>query len=114
MMWKARAPLHSTTKPRSVRYVFSPPLNTMYDLASKLTGHRLLSQKASSVQSHSLESRHSDLVKSILKSLSTYANEHFPASSYGVYPTDNDEKLAVVLVANKYSPNNFWYAMSHL
>jgi capping protein alpha len=25
-----------------------------------------------------------------------------------VYPTENDSKIAILLVANKYSPNNFW------
>ena len=44
-----------------------------------------------------------------MKSLSTYANEHYPNAAFGVYPTENDSKLAVIIVANKYSPNNFWY-----
>lgn len=47
--------------------------------------------------------------KSTLKSLSAYVQEHYPNASYGVYPTENDTKVAVVIVANKYSPNNFWY-----
>lgn len=49
--------------------------------------------------------------KSLLKSLSTHAREHYPSCSYGVYPTDNDSAAAILLVANKYSPNNFWYAV---
>ncbi|KAK7716141.1 hypothetical protein SLS64_003293 [Diaporthe eres] len=65
-------------------------------------------QKASGAQSHSLESAHSDLVKSTLKSLGTYVKEHFPNASYGVYPIENDSKLAIITVASKYSPNNFW------
>ncbi|KAI0102310.1 subunits of heterodimeric actin filament capping protein Capz [Nemania sp. FL0031] len=65
-------------------------------------------QKASEVQSYVLEGAHLDLVKSTLKSLSTYIQEHYPSASYGVYPTENDTKLAVIIVANKYSPNNFW------
>jgi len=65
-------------------------------------------QKASGVQSHVLESSHLDLVKSLLKSLSTHVQEHYPTASYGVYPIEGDSKLAIVLVANKYSPNNFW------
>ncbi|KAI1102046.1 2-oxoisovalerate dehydrogenase beta subunit [Jackrogersella minutella] len=65
-------------------------------------------QKASGVQSHVLEGAQADLVKSTLKSLATYVKEHFPNASYGVYPIENDSKLAVIIVANKYSPNNFW------
>ncbi|ORY62560.1 F-actin-capping protein subunit alpha [Pseudomassariella vexata] len=65
-------------------------------------------QKASSVQSHVLEGPQTDLVKSTLKSLSTYAREHYANAAYGVYPIENDSKVAIVLVANKYSPNNFW------
>ncbi|KAJ0109879.1 2-oxoisovalerate dehydrogenase subunit beta [Diaporthe amygdali] len=65
-------------------------------------------QKASGAQSHSLESAHSDLVKSTLKSLGTYVKEHFPNAAFGVYPIENDSKLAIITVASKYSPNNFW------
>ncbi|KAK3047387.1 hypothetical protein LTS18_013169, partial [Coniosporium uncinatum] len=46
--------------------------------------------------------------KSLLKSLSQHTHEHYPSSSLGVYSTENDSKIAVVVVANKYSPNNFW------
>ncbi|KAK8217537.1 F-actin-capping protein subunit alpha [Zalaria obscura] len=65
-------------------------------------------QKASSVQPHTLDSQHAELIISLLESLSTHAAEHFPASSIGVYPTENDSAIALVIVANKYSPNNFW------
>jgi len=65
-------------------------------------------QKASAVQSHILESSQSDLVKSILKSLATHVKEHFQNASYGVYPIEDDSKIAILVVANKYSPNNFW------
>ncbi|KAI0189646.1 2-oxoisovalerate dehydrogenase beta subunit [Astrocystis sublimbata] len=65
-------------------------------------------QKASDVQSYVLEGAQADLVRSTLKSLSTYVEEHYPHASYGVYPTENDTKVAVIVVANKYSPNNFW------
>ncbi|KAE8453381.1 F-actin-capping protein subunit alpha [Mollisiaceae sp. DMI_Dod_QoI] len=64
--------------------------------------------KASAAQSHVLESSHSDLVKSILKGLGSHVKEHFPNASYGVYPIENDSKIAILVVANKYSPNNFW------
>lgn len=46
--------------------------------------------------------------KSTLKSLGSYVKEHFPNASYGVYPIENDSKLAIIVVASKYSPNNFW------
>lgn len=46
--------------------------------------------------------------KSLLRSFSSYVAEHFPSSSTLVCPTDNDSSIAIVLVANKYSPSNFW------
>ena len=46
--------------------------------------------------------------KSLTKSLSTHASEHYPNASVGVYPTDNDSTVALLLVSNKYSLNNFW------
>src|SRR4030095_8966277 len=46
--------------------------------------------------------------KSLLKSLTTHAREHYPSCSFGVYPTENDSSVTILLVANKYSPNNFW------
>ncbi|KAH7069903.1 F-actin-capping protein-like protein subunit alpha-1 [Paraphoma chrysanthemicola] len=64
--------------------------------------------KASAVQSFVLESQHEDLVKSLVKSLSTHTSEHYPKSSHGVYPTQDDSALAIVTVANKYSPTNYW------
>ena len=67
-----------------------------------------ISQKASNAQSYSLESQHADLVRSLIKSINTHASEHFPSYSAGVYPTEDDSKVAIVLVANKYSPQNFW------
>lgn len=50
--------------------------------------------------------------KSLLKSLSIHASEHYSSCSYGVYPIENDSAVAILLVANKYSPNNFWYALN--
>ncbi|RYO98803.1 hypothetical protein DL764_006991 [Monosporascus ibericus] len=46
--------------------------------------------------------------KSTLKSLSTYVKEHFSNGCYGAYPVEKDSKVAIVIVANKYSPNNYW------
>ncbi|ORY02658.1 F-actin-capping protein-like protein subunit alpha-1 [Clohesyomyces aquaticus] len=65
-------------------------------------------QKASGVQSYVLDSSHSDLVKGLVKSLGIHASEHYPKSSLGVYPTEDDSQLAIITVANKYSPSNFW------
>ncbi|KAJ5923839.1 hypothetical protein N7466_008026 [Penicillium verhagenii] len=66
-------------------------------------------QTASAAQSSPLESQNADLIKSLLKSLSIHAQEHYSSCSYGVYPTENDSSVAILLVANRYSPNNFWY-----
>jgi hypothetical protein len=38
-----------------------------------------------------------------------HVKEHYPNASYGVYPIEDDSKIAILVVANKYSPNNFWY-----
>ncbi|KAI9778312.1 MAG: F-actin-capping protein subunit alpha, partial [Candelina submexicana] len=65
-------------------------------------------QKVSGVQSHTLESSHSELIKSLINSLSTHVKEHYPSASYGAYPIEKDSAIAILLVANKYSPNNFW------
>ncbi|KAK6601910.1 f-actin-capping protein subunit alpha [Botrytis cinerea] len=65
-------------------------------------------KKASAVQSYVLEGSQADLVKSILKSLGPHVAEHFPNASYGAFPIEDDSKIAILVVANKYSPNNFW------
>jgi capping protein alpha len=65
-------------------------------------------QKASAVQSHVLEGAQADLVKSTLKSIGPYVDEHFANAAHGVYPVESDSKIAIVIVGNKYSPNNFW------
>ncbi|KAL9566325.1 hypothetical protein ACKAV7_009240 [Fusarium commune] len=65
-------------------------------------------QKASAVQSHVLEGAQADLVKSTLKSIGPYVDEHFANAAHGVYPIESDSKIAIVIVGNKYSPNNFW------
>ena len=46
---------------------------------------------------------------SLLSSLNAYANEHYASSTFSVFPTENDNTLAILLVANKYSPSNFWF-----
>ncbi|KAF2398884.1 F-actin-capping protein-like protein subunit alpha-1 [Trichodelitschia bisporula] len=65
-------------------------------------------QKASAVQTYVHESSHEDLVNSLYKALAAHASEHYPSSSIGVFPIENDSKIALVTVANKYSPNNYW------
>ncbi|KAM4062953.1 f-actin capping protein alpha subunit [Hirsutella rhossiliensis] len=65
-------------------------------------------QKPSAVQSHVLEGPQADLVKSTLKSVGSYVKEHFASAACGAYPIESESKIAVVIVANKYSPNNFW------
>lgn len=88
-------------------------------------------QKASAVKTHVIEGPQVDLVyviielcwsgkpleliarsTSTLKSLSAYVKEHFPNASYGAYPIESDSKVAIIIVANKYSPNNFWYELN--
>ncbi|KAL2264791.1 hypothetical protein VTJ83DRAFT_7301 [Remersonia thermophila] len=80
-----------------------------YDLESSVSfGFDHATQKASAVESYVAEGEAVDLAKSILKALSAYVKEHYPNAAYGVYPIENDSKVAIIIVANKYSPNNFW------
>ncbi|RHZ61294.1 F-actin-capping protein subunit alpha [Aspergillus turcosus] len=67
-----------------------------------------VTQQASGAQSYVLESQNADLIKSLLKALAKHAAEHYPNCSYGVYPTEDGTAVAILLVANRYSPNNFW------
>lgn len=69
-----------------------------------------LEQKASNAQSHSLDTQNADLIQKLNKALRAHADEHYPSATVGVFPAENDSKIALVLVSNKYSPNNFWYA----
>lgn len=46
--------------------------------------------------------------KSTLKSISAHVKEHYPDAAYGAYPIENNSKVAIIIVANKYSPNNYW------
>jgi hypothetical protein len=69
-----------------------------------------LEQKASNAQSHSLDSQNADLIQKLNKALRAHADEHYPSATVGVFPAENDSKVALVLVSNKYSPNNFWCA----
>ncbi|KAJ6279120.1 f-actin-capping protein subunit alpha [Bipolaris maydis] len=64
--------------------------------------------KASAVQSYVVETSNDDLLKSLNKALSTHAAEHYPKSSHGVYPIPSSSNFAIITVANKYSPTNYW------
>lgn len=66
------------------------------------------SQKASNTQQHPLESQNADLIRSLQKSFASSTSEHFPSSTIGIYPIESDSAVAILLVANKYSPQNFW------
>ena len=66
------------------------------------------SQKASDSQQHPLESQNADLIRSLQKSFASATAEHFPSSTIGVYAIESDSAVAILLVANKYSPQNFW------
>ncbi|KAL1586428.1 hypothetical protein WHR41_05214 [Cladosporium halotolerans] len=83
--------------------------NRYFDTASQTSFQvEHSSQTASAVQQHPLESSNADLIRSLQKSFSKAAAEHFPSSVVGIYPTSSDSDIAILLVANKYSPQNFW------
>jgi capping protein alpha len=65
-------------------------------------------QKASNTQMHPLDSQNTDLIRSLQKSFASSTVEHFPSSTIGIYPIQSDSAIAILLVANKYSPQNFW------
>ena len=67
-----------------------------------------LLQRASGAQQHPLDSQKADLIRSLQKSFSNATSEHFPSSTIGIYPVESDSAVALLLVANKYSPQNFW------
>ncbi|CAK7564611.1 MAG: F-actin-capping protein subunit alpha [Sporothrix epigloea] len=63
-------------------------------------------QKASAAQSHAVEG---DLATSTLKAVATYVKDHYERPTFGVYPlADDSDKLAILIVSNKYSPQNYW------
>ncbi|KAF2485496.1 F-actin capping protein alpha subunit-domain-containing protein [Neohortaea acidophila] len=66
------------------------------------------SQKASGAQQHPLESQHADFIRSLQRSFTNATAEHFPSSTIGIFPVQSDSAIAILLVANKYSPQNFW------
>ncbi|CCX31660.1 F-actin-capping protein subunit alpha [Pyronema domesticum] len=68
-----------------------------------------LNQKASNVQSWTLESQNADLIKSLVKATSTHVSEHYPSNpAFTVAPIENDSKVAINLTGAKFSPANYW------
>ncbi|KAI4122062.1 MAG: hypothetical protein LQ338_006019 [Usnochroma carphineum] len=70
-------------------------------------------QKASDVQPYTPDTEYSDLISSLLKSLSTHASEHYPSATTAVFapsPSSSSPSptITLLLVSNKYSPSNFW------
>jgi len=65
-------------------------------------------QSASNVQQHPSDSPNAEKIASLHKAFSASASEHFPSYTVGVYPTRTDSSITILLVANKYSPQNFW------
>ncbi|OQO03991.1 hypothetical protein B0A48_10634 [Cryoendolithus antarcticus] len=64
------------------------------------------SLKTSDAESHSPETSTPELIQSLQSAFSKSTAEHFPSSTIGVFPTGSD--IAILIVANKYSPQNFW------
>jgi capping protein (actin filament) muscle Z-line, alpha len=68
-------------------------------------------QKPSSPQSYTHETRHADLISSLLKNLNTHFAEHYPPTSspsaYTVCATPDDTKVAILISSLKASPKNF-------
>lgn len=46
--------------------------------------------------------------KSLVKTLRSHGTEHYPKYHIGVYPTNDDSQIALLTVASKYSPGNYW------
>ncbi|KAL8666821.1 MAG: hypothetical protein Q9202_001061 [Teloschistes flavicans] len=81
-----------------------------YDVESQrsfIVDHETQNQKASDAQPYTLDSKHSDLITALLKSLTTHSTEHYPSATSTVCPASLSG-IALLLVSNKYSPQNFW------
>ncbi|KAF2124010.1 F-actin-capping protein subunit alpha [Dothidotthia symphoricarpi CBS 119687] len=105
----------TTTKlPGGVTEVIISPYNSLgagryYDVETQSSfDFDHATGKSNAVQSHVLESSHKEIIKSLVKSLGTHTAEHYPKSSYAVFPASSDSQLALLTVANKYSPSNYW------
>ncbi|KAF2227563.1 F-actin-capping protein subunit alpha [Elsinoe ampelina] len=105
---------YTTTKlPNSSSQVLISKHNSLgsdryYDLSSSTSFHfSPNTQTTSQSESHTPSSPSLDLAKSLLKPLSSHASEHYPSATTGVFPI-SDGSIAILIVANKYSLNNFW------
>ncbi|KAL5598621.1 uncharacterized protein BROUX77_006455 [Berkeleyomyces rouxiae] len=100
--------------PGSSQPVIISPYNSLgddcyYDIESSVSfNFDHVDQVASNAKSYVAESANIDLINSTTKSLKAYVNEHFPSACFGVFPAEQDTKIAIVIVSSKYSPNNFW------
>ncbi|KAI1626010.1 capping protein muscle Z-line, alpha [Exophiala viscosa] len=68
------------------------------------------SSKASAPQSYTHDTKHSNLISAIEKSLSAHFSEHYPptsTSAYSVCATPDDNSIAVLMSSTKSSPKNF-------
>ncbi|KAK4939535.1 F-actin-capping protein subunit alpha [Elasticomyces elasticus] len=66
--------------------------------------------KASAPQSYTHDTKHSNLISAIQKSLSAHFAEHYPptsTSAYSVCATPDDAQIAVLMSSTKSSPKNF-------
>ncbi|QIX01563.1 hypothetical protein AMS68_007080 [Peltaster fructicola] len=83
--------------------------NRYFDTASQTSFEvQHSTQEASNIEPYSLNTQHLDLIRSLQQALTSSAAEHFASHAYGVFPTKDDSNVVIVLVANKYSPQNFW------
>ncbi|OAA65210.1 f-actin capping protein alpha [Niveomyces insectorum RCEF 264] len=79
-----------------------------YDPASARSfafDHRALT--ASAVEDYAVTGPQAGLVQAALPALAAYVQDHYARPAYGVYPAD-DGTVVVLIVSNKYSPQNFW------
>ncbi|KAF4554460.1 F-actin-capping protein subunit alpha-like protein [Elsinoe fawcettii] len=105
---------YATTKlPNSTVQVLISKHNSLgsdryYDLSSSTSFQFSHStQTASQPESYTPSSSSLEQAKTLLKSLSTHVAEHYPSAVTGVFPS-SDGSIAILIVANKYSLNNFW------
>ncbi|KAF1976856.1 F-actin-capping protein-like protein subunit alpha-1 [Bimuria novae-zelandiae CBS 107.79] len=62
----------------------------------------------SDARSYTVESENKELLNALVKSLRSHGSEHYPAYHIGAYPTTSDTQIALLTVASKYSPANYW------
>lgn len=88
-----------------------PSSNRYYDTQSSTSFEfDQTTSKPSAPQSYTHDTRHADLIQSLLKSLSAHFAEHYPPTSsaaYTVCATPDDSKIAILISTTKSSPKNF-------